>query len=344
LSAGPAFACGGLVAPNGTVNLVKTTTLAAYSDGVEHYVTSFEFVGGGAKFGSIVPLPGIPSDVRKGGNWTLQRLVQEVQPPVRRDVAFLSAVEESATKDVEVLLETSIDALDITIVKGGGDGVGLWAKDQGFNLSPDSPEVLDFYARRSPVFMAVKFDPKRALARGQTKGDGTPVHLTIPTHSPWVPLRILGLGKQAPEQVTADVFLLTPNEPRLLPVPSEDIGMTLAASQLASDDLMADLRSDSRMGWLPETNMWLTYLKIDGPAGRLVYDLAIDPTGVGAPDPVAAGLVEPPALVDSVPPTAWWSWILAGLLGVVLLFGTNRMLSPGPVRRDPGNFGPWQSF
>ena len=31
LMAGPALACGGLVAPNGSVNLVKTTTLAAYA-------------------------------------------------------------------------------------------------------------------------------------------------------------------------------------------------------------------------------------------------------------------------------------------------------------------------
>src|SRR5712691_5676116 len=36
-----AFACGGLLSPNGSVNLVKTTTLAAYHAGVEHYVTSF---------------------------------------------------------------------------------------------------------------------------------------------------------------------------------------------------------------------------------------------------------------------------------------------------------------
>jgi len=53
LAVGPVLACGGLVAPNGSVNLVRTTTLAAYVDGVEHYVTSFEFTGaGGGKFGS----------------------------------------------------------------------------------------------------------------------------------------------------------------------------------------------------------------------------------------------------------------------------------------------------
>ena len=46
-SAAPALACGGLIGPNGAVNLLRTTTFAGYHDGVEHYVTSFEFAGGG---------------------------------------------------------------------------------------------------------------------------------------------------------------------------------------------------------------------------------------------------------------------------------------------------------
>ena len=33
-AAGTALACGGLVTPNGTINLVKTTTLAAYHEGI----------------------------------------------------------------------------------------------------------------------------------------------------------------------------------------------------------------------------------------------------------------------------------------------------------------------
>ena len=67
LGAQPALACGGLVGPGGTVQLARTTTLAGYHDGVEHYLTSFSYAGGGARFGSIVPLPGIPPDVRRGG-------------------------------------------------------------------------------------------------------------------------------------------------------------------------------------------------------------------------------------------------------------------------------------
>ena len=95
---------------------------------------------------------------------------------------------------MEIILETEIDALDITVLKGGGDEVGKWALENGFLLSPDAPEVLDFYAQRSPVFMAAKFDATRAAELGQGAGDSTPIMATIPTDDPWVPVRILGLG------------------------------------------------------------------------------------------------------------------------------------------------------
>jgi hypothetical protein len=298
-----AFACGGLVSPNGTINLVRTTTLAGYRNGIEHYVTSFEFAGGGDEVGSIVPLPGVPTKVIRGGDWTLQRLLQEVQPPEPQALRF-AAAEDSAAGSAEVILETKIDALEITILKGGGDEVGVWAKEHGFALPPDAPEVLDFYAARSPIFMAARFDAKTARELGQASGDGTPIHLVIPTERPWVPLRILGLGRQPVERVEADVFLLTAGDeaPALLPeaypagfpVQPED-GLFLQQSSLASEGLLADLRSDKGMKWIPETldGMWLSYLTLDASAESLKYDLAIDATGSGQPSPVDAGLVAP---------------------------------------------------
>ena len=80
LGVAPALACGGLVGENGTIELVRTTTLAAYSDGVERYVTAFEFTGEGEEVGSIIPLPDVPTKVERGGDWTLQRLALEVAP------------------------------------------------------------------------------------------------------------------------------------------------------------------------------------------------------------------------------------------------------------------------
>ena len=318
--AAPALACGGLVNPNGTVSLVKTTTLAAYKDGVEHYVTNFEFSGGGAEFGSIVPLPGIPSKVVRAGDWTLQRLVQEVQPPVDELRLFNADAEGASVASAKVLLETRIDALDITILKGGGDAVGEWAIDNGFALTPDSPEMLDFYARRSPIFMAARFDPAEAKKRGQSVGDGTPIHLTIPTPNPWVPLRILTLGLPDDARIEADLFLLTDNIPDMLPRPvTPDVGegMMLERSELAGPELLSDLRSDKGMGWLPASNMWFSYLRIDARAADLRHDLAIDATGVGEPSPVAAGLTLP--LDDPLPQPSntTWAWIA----GAVALWG-----------------------
>ena len=122
----PALACGGLVGPGGTVQLARTTTLAGYRDGVEHYLTSFTYAGGGARFGSIVPLPGVPSAVTKGGEWTLQRLVRETQP----QPLFLRAA-QAAVDDrdrAEVVLTARVDALDIAVLRGGGRAVGDWAR------------------------------------------------------------------------------------------------------------------------------------------------------------------------------------------------------------------------
>lgn len=287
-AAGPALACGGLIGRNGSVNLVRTTTLAGYHEGVEHYVTAFKFAGTGGEFGSIIPLPGVPTNVERGGDWTLQRLVREVRPPVLRAEAGLALAASAADAKAEVLLETRIDALDLTVLKGGAQAVGQWATDHGFLLSPDAPEMLDFYARRSPIFLAGRFDADAARQKGVALGDGTPVHLTIPTDNPWVPLRILGLGLQPAERVDADVFLLTDDKPALLPG-SGARGLTVARQSPASAQLLTDLRTDKGMGWVPQQS-WLTFIQIGAAPGELTYDLAVDASGAGTPSAVDAGL------------------------------------------------------
>jgi hypothetical protein len=288
LAAGPTLACGGLIGPNGAVNLLRTTTLAAYHDGIEHYVTAFQFAGGGGAFGSIVPLPGVPTDVVRGGDWTLQRLVRETDPPTLREA--VPGAFASDASGAQVILQKRIDALDITVLKGGAAEVGQWATAHGFRLPPDAPEVLDFYAQRSPIFMAAVFDADAAKARDQAIGDGTPVHITIPTTNPWVPLRILALGRLQTERIDADVFLLTDRAPAMLPAPGDgDNGLVLSHFAPASDQLLADLRADKGMEWIPDS-AWLTKVHIDAAAPQLTFDLAVDASGQGAPSRVAAGL------------------------------------------------------
>jgi hypothetical protein len=311
-AAAPAAACGGLVGENGTIQLLKTATLAAYHDGVEHYVTSFEFAGTGEEVGSIIPLPDVPTNVERGGAWTLQRLALEVAP-LQRDAAAFSTTAAAAGAPAEVLLETQIDALEITVLRGGGDAVGEWALDHGFFLTPDAPEVLDFYAHRSPIFMAARFDAAAARELGQSSGDGTPIHLTIPTDEPWVPLRILGLGLDAAAPVEADVFLLTDDRPTML---VGGPGIELQRSESASTQLLSDLRSDDGMAWVPPS-MWLSYLTVGTPAGDLDYDLAVSTHTQAKPAIADAGV--PAADVRTVSggsePLPWW--VRATVIGVV---------------------------
>ena len=359
IGAAPVLACGGLIGPNGAVNLLRTTTLAGYHDGEEHYVTAFQFAGGGGAFGSLTPLPGVPSKVEKGGDWTLQRLVRETEP-VPEAALFAAG---AARDEAEVLMQVRIDALDVTVLRGGADEVGRWAKDNGFRLPPDAPEVLDFYAERSPIFLAAVFDADAAAERGQAVGDGTPVHVTIPTDNPWVPLRILALGKTGDERVDADVYLLNDQRPALLPVPNGDNGLTLLNDEPASESLLADLQSDRGMEWVPNS-AWLSKVRIDASASQLSFDLAIDASGAGAPSYVDAGLVVPsvgltqndalrlilaswhdrPGGRRAAPPRS-----LAALVGHGLRFepcgGPSSGSSPGSSSRSPWRArrrpGPW---
>jgi hypothetical protein len=321
-----ADACGGLVGENGTIQLVRTTTLAAYSGGVERYVTAFQFTGEGESVGSIVPLPDVPTAVERGGDWTLQRLALEVAPPVP-EAAAAEATALSADAGVEVLLETQIDALDITVLRGGGDEVGAWALENGFLLSPDAPEVLDFYARRSPVFMAAKFDAGRAAELGQGAGDSTPIMATIPTDDPWVPVRILGLGLDGEQRVEADVFLLTDEEPELL---AGGPGLRVERSEAASGALLSDLRSDVGMEWVP-ADMWLSYLQLDADAADLDYDLAVSADPDREPSITDAGVG--PASVVPVraggPGTPWWPLAAGVAAGLAML----AALAMGPWSR-----------
>jgi hypothetical protein len=299
-------ACGGLVAPNGAIRLSRATTLVEWHDGVEHYMTSFSYQGEATNFGWIVPLPAVPDKVEEGGNWTLQRLFRETHP--QRQSFDRSAQFFGAASSAEVLQQVKVQALDITVLRGSGQGVLDWATEHDFFLNAETRNHLLVYAHASPIFMAAKFDVAEARARQQRTGDGAPVLITMKTRHPWVPLEVLSLGTT---QVKADLYLLMDK-----PVNTTDIGAILGESAVGTTvpgapgftvqyqhkltpALYQDLSTDKNMGWV-RANSWLTYLSLDAPGRTVTYDMGITPMGVIK---LARYGTNPMAVVEGVLPT-----------------------------------------
>src|SRR5215831_1491219 len=111
IQAGSVFACGALVAPNGSVRLARATTLVAWHDGVERYLTSFTYQGDFSDIGWIVPLPTLPDKIEEGGAWTLQRLNRATHPIVAADGGFgLQNRAAPAASAAVVVQETRVEA------------------------------------------------------------------------------------------------------------------------------------------------------------------------------------------------------------------------------------------
>ena len=330
-AAGSALACGGLVTPNGTINLLKTTTLAAYHDGIEHYVTSFEFAGEGQEVGSIIPLPGVPTDVIKGGDWTLQRLILETQPQPEALRTASFALDSAA--GAEVLMEKKIDALDITVLKGGAVEVGDWAREHGYFLPARRAGDARLLRRAEPdlprrsVQRGARGEPRRADRAGHTHPrrdpDAEPVGAAADPGA-----RPQGLGGRAGGRVPAHGPAAGDTSPgRALEGIRREPARTDPGGQRAGVDARSSpiCRSDRGMKWLPESGMWLTYIRINETAANLKHDLAIDASGYGRPSPVAAGYPAPGAAPWSVV----WT-VMAALVAVAFLM----VLTDPAVRRQ----------
>jgi hypothetical protein len=79
------------------------------------------------------------------------------------------------------------------------------------------------------------------------------------------------------------------------------------------------------MKWMPQTGMWLTYLKVNTPASALKNDLAIDASGYGRPDPVAAGYAPVTPYLPAAWPVAWLAALLLVVLGFVAAISRQRI-------------------
>lgn len=300
------WACGGLVAGKHAEVLTKATSLAAWVDGVEHYITGFEFAGTAESFGYIIPLPAPPTEIRKGGDWTLERLEREAfPPPPIPQAAFAEVAAGSAEDSVEVLKAVKIDSLDIKVVRGGGRDVAAWARQHDFLMTPDTDDLLAQY--KANIFALAKFDKTEAQKKF-VQGQGVVIDFEIPLPGPWIPLRILTLGKLEAEVVNAHLFMLTPERPVITPALHSLEGMTVVRDEWASDALIADLRSDTGTQWIPET-MWFTAMELVAPTPTITYDIAA----------LGTGGITPVDLKGDSRDGTWAWWLILTALGAAVL-------------------------
>ena len=107
----------------------------------------------------------------------------------------------------------------------------------------------------------------------------------------------------------------------------------LARDAPANASLLADLRSDKGMGWIPP-HMWFTYLKLEVAARDLGYDLAVSTSPDAVPSLTAAGVTAARAHRIDVPAGGSAVWpLLAAVAAGVAAFGIGSLLNR---RRHPG--------
>jgi hypothetical protein len=297
----PAAACGGLIAPNGAIRLEKATTLVAWHDGVERYMTSFSYNGSASSFGWIVPLPAVPEKVEEGGGWTLQRLFRETHPQPAI-LSFQFAGRATSSDSAIVLQQVQVRALDITVLSGSGQAVLDWASENGFAVDAETRYHVLQYAKGSPIFMAAKYNAGRAAKQRLIFGDGAPVLITMKIPHPWIPFEVLAAG----QQVQADLYLLSDkpvntSEWRAL-IGASGVGtkvqgaegFTLEFQEKMTESLYRDLSSDKNMGWV-RRDSWLTYLTLNAPDTKVTYDMSVTPMGIVKVAPFGT---KPMAIVD----------------------------------------------
>jgi hypothetical protein len=333
-----AFACGGLIAPDGDVRLARASTLIAWHNGVEHYLTSFAYQGSASDVGWIVPLPAVPDKIEDGGAWTLQRLDRESHP---QRFAFDGPVQAAASNSAQVIEQVQVEALNVTIIKGSGQEIVAWVVKNGFTLDEETHDHLMVYAQGSPIFMAAKYDTHLAQQRHQLQGDGVPLLITMKTAHPWVPLEVLALGNQ---QVEADLYFLTD-----MPLNTSDLnahigqsavgstvpgatGLKLVFQEQMNDQLYHDLSTDRNMSWVWR-NSWFTYLSLDAPSPQVTYDLGVTGDGVVHAAPFGTSPLAAVAQANANNLPAWMPLLplntpqwTGGILLVLLLTGATVFL------------------
>ena len=227
--------------------------------------------------------------------------------PVRFALDAAGSAPVPMATGVTVLQQVKIDALDITVVKGGGADVAVWAEQNGFDLTPDTPDVLGI-SNDGAIFALAKFDNDAAASRGRRgPGSGHPLHDPDP--------RPLGAAADpGPGEGGRRAGRRRRVPPRRPPARGQPRGLDhLGVDRPAGRASVAEPtgRSPVRQGHglAPGLGHVADGAHPVGPGEQIGYNLSIDG---GGPRAVFGGIVH------GAPFTSWPLWIaLAGLAALI---------------------------
>ena len=129
--------------------------------------------------------------------------------------------------------------------RAAATAVGKWAIDHGFLLTPDAPEMLDFYADRSPIFMAARFDASRASRARSERRRRHADHGDDPDRSSrGCRCASSASVSTAPRSSRPTCSCSPTTKPKLL---AGGRGLSLDRNEPANASLLSDLRSDKGM-------------------------------------------------------------------------------------------------
>ena len=249
LTATPALACGGLIGPNGAVNLLRTTTFAGYHDGVEHYVTAFEFAGGRRTVRLAHPAARACRRASSGRRLDAPAAGPRDQPPVPE--AVFARGGRSAASGAR---GPPGDA-DRRARHHGPQGRRRRRSARGPRSTASACRPMRPRSSTSTRSAARSSWPRASRRRRRRAGpaavgDGTPVHITIPTDQAVGPAAHPRPRQDRRRAVDADVFLLT-DARAAASCRRRRPGLTLAHSGRRATACSTDLRSDKGMDWVP---------------------------------------------------------------------------------------------
>lgn len=217
----PAWACGGFFCNfQDPVNQIAERILYVQEKAKVTVHIQIKYKGPADKFSWVLPLQKLPT-LGIGSDSVFSALEQSTKPVFYlqqesvpgcylQNCMYPTAggVQDSASADagtndggVKILLHEAVGPYDSTVIQGSdGKVVKKWLDDNGYSQPPGTEVLLDSYAKKDFVFLALK------LQKDKADGDLAPIVVTLAEIGPCLPIRLTAVAAEPDMPIVAWVL------------------------------------------------------------------------------------------------------------------------------------------